>query len=390
MTIAAPTAPTSPTNPVDDKRFTGPLVKALRRHVDRLAATIPVTGREYSDLARRTRIAGAWVYLSAVVAWAEDHGLIDVWLRRGLKGMPGRFTANPTITVRLLQAMAALTVHPATQWLMHPRYNPDLHADAPSDAAIQDLVDWWAGDAPSLAYDVADGPTSISGWIIGDLLQAVTDDRRKEHALAQTPWWVADFILDRTLVPACDEFRTDRLVRTVDPAAGTGHFAIRTMDYLWEWYTTGTLHPRQAKAGLVTTGGVVSDPGDALTRVVASVDGVELDPLTAAVARLRCTVYAAHLAERGGLTTGPVRLAAIPRHLVPRIGVADSLLLGKVGKQVYDEAQPGLADLPGASFTLGDWDWSAADPTAPAPIPAAPIRRPVVIQQFDLFGQVAA
>lgn len=381
------------TNPVDDaKGFTGPLVRALRHHVDQLAATIPPAGREYADLSRRTRIAGAWVYLSAVVAWAEDHDLIDVWLRNGLKDMPGRFTSAPSMVVRLAQAMSGLTVHPATQWLMHPRYNPDLHAGTPGEDAVRDLVNWWATEAPSLAYDVEDGPASISGWIVGDLLQAVTDERRKGFALAQTPWWVADFILDRTLIPGCDEFRTERLIRTVDPAAGTGHLLIRTMDYLWEWYTTGELRPRQSVNGPVAAGGTISSPGDALTRVVASVDGVEVDPLTAAVARLRCVVYAAHLARRGGLASGPIRLDRIPRHLVPRVGVGDSLLLGKVTKAVYDEAQPGLADLPAASFTLGDWDWPATG-TAAADVPeVTPIRgaRVVIGEQLDLFGQVAA
>jgi hypothetical protein len=383
-------------NPVDNsKGFTGPLVKALRRHVDRLADTIPPASNRYDDLYRRTRIAGAWVYLSAVVAWAEDHDLIDVWLRRGLKGMPGRFTTNPSMVARLAQAMGGLTVHPATQWLMHPGYNPDLHAGTPAEDAVGDLVDWWAGDAPSLAYDVIDGPPSISGWIIGYLLQSVTDDRNAKSglALAQTPWWIADLILDRTLVPACDEFRTDRLVRTIDPTAGTGHFAIRAMDYLWEWYTTGTLRPRQAKNGEAATGGTISDPGDALTRVVASVDGVELDPLTAAVARLRCTVYAAHLAHRGGLTSVPVRLDQIPRNLIPRIGVGDSLLLGKVPYDEYARLHPHLADLPGANFTGGGWDWDAdVEPTPPVVLaPVALSRQPVVIthQQLDLFGEAA-
>lgn len=374
-------------NPVDDaKGFTSPLIRTLRKHVDRLAEAIPPASSDYSDHARRTRIAGAWVYLSAVVAWAEDHGLVDVWLRNGLKDMPGRFTSNPRPVVKLAQAFAGLTVHPATQWLMHPRYNPDLHAGTPSDDAVTQLADWWAADAPSLAYEVSDGPPSISGWIIGDLLQSVTDERRLGFALAQTPWWVADFILDRTLIPACQEFRHERLIRTVDPTAGTGHLLVRAMDYLWEWYTTGTLWPRQAKQGTVATGGTVSSPQDALTRVVASVDGVEMDTVTAAVARLRCTVYAAHLAQRGGLASGPVRLDRIPRSLIPRIGVGDSLLLGKVTRQQYAEVQPGLVDLPAASFTLGDWDWPD---TAAATVTPIPERRIVIGEQLDLFGQAA-
>lgn len=375
------------TNPVGDtKGYTDPLVKALRRHVDQFADSIPAASSDYTDGARRTRIAGAWVYLSAVVAWAEDHGLVDVWLRGGLKDMPGRFMADPPMVALLAQAMGGLTVHPSTQWLMHPQYNPDLHVGTPSEDAVRDLVDWWANKAPSLAYDVTDGPTSISGWIVGDLLQAVTDERKLGFALVQTPWWVTDFILDRTMVPACDESRDQRLIRTIDPTAGTGHFLLRAMDYLWEWYTTGTLHPRQAKGGTVATGGTRCHPQDALQRVVASVDGIEIDPLTAAVARLRCTVYAAHLAQRGGLTTGPIRLDTIPRALVPRIGVADSLLLGVTSEAEYRRVQPGLADLPAASFTLGDWEW----PAAGADVVPIPETRLVIGEQLDLFGQVAA
>lgn len=372
-------------NPADDSRgFTRPLVKALRRHVDQLAKSIPASaGTRSDDLARRTRIAGAWVYLSTITAWAEDHGLIDPWLRKGLAGMPGRFTSSPRPVVALAQAMAALTVHPATQWLMHPQYVPDLHAGTPSDEAVEELARWWCQDAPPLAYEVDAGPPSISGWIVGDLLQAVTDDRRLAYALAQTPWWVADGILDLTLLPACAEFASDRLVRTIDPTCGTGHFMIRTMEYLWEWYTTGTLTGRSVKPLGTATGGTPSEPDDALTRLVASVDGVEIDPLTAAVARLRCTVYAAYLR-----TGRPVRLDRIPRALIPRVGVADSLLLGEIPHDQYAGLHPKLAALPGASFTGGDWDWPTT--SAPAQRPPA-IPAPVVInQQLDLFAGVLA
>jgi hypothetical protein len=369
------------TNPVDDaKSFTKPLIRALHRQADQLADSIPGTGA-HDDHLRRQRIAAAWVYLSTVVAWAEDHGLVDVWLRDGLKGVPARFGGGCARPVAALaQAMGGLTVHPATQWLMHPAYNRDLHAGTPSDDAVQALADWWAGDAPSLAYEVTAGPPSISGWLIGDLLQHITDERRKGHALAQTPWWVADLILDRTMIPACQEFRRERLVRTIDPTAGTGHLLIRAMDYLWEWYTTGTLRPRQAKGGPVATGGTPIPPQRALPRVVASVDGVELDPLTAAVARLRCTVYAAHLARQAGYATGPIRLDTIPAALIPRIGVADSLLLGRVDRAEYARVQPDLAALPGASFTGGDWDWTVEQATR-----AEPPRLLVTGEQLDLF-----
>jgi predicted helicase len=45
-------------------------------------------------------------------------------------------------------------------------------------------------------------------------------------ALVQTPWWVCDFILDLTLLPAAETF-LDQTLRTIDPCCGTGHFLIR-------------------------------------------------------------------------------------------------------------------------------------------------------------------
>ena len=389
------TAPPSP-NPVDNSRWIRPLIKALHRHVDLLAASIPGPNT-HDDHQRRTRIAAAWVYMTAVVAWAEDHHLIDVTLRTGLHGVPGRFTAGPARpVVALTQAMGNLTVHPATQWLMHPAYNTALHEGTPTDQAVQNLADWWAGDAPTLAYTTTTGPPSISGWVIGDILQAITDERRKGLALVQTPWWIADFIIDRTMLPALNEHRGDVRVPTIDPTCGTGHFLILCMDRLWEWHTTGQALPRQAVGGPAATGGRILTPERALPRVVASVDGIEIDPLTAAVARLRCTVYAAHLAHRAGMCDRQPRLDQIPRTLIPRVGVGDSLILGKAPREVYAQHHPHLAALPGASFVGSDWPWDRPGEILPGtptgPVRPAPRRvRPAVTlhQQLDLFGAAA-
>lgn len=361
---------------VDLPAYVQPIVKALRKHADALAASIPGQPRSEAEYVDRVRRGGAWAYLTALTAWAEDHDLADPWLRDGLTALRGMPPA-----AAIARAASRLTVHPATQWLMHPAYWPELHtAPPPSADALTALVQWWT-TAPSLAHDVPNGPPSISGWIIGDLLQLATDERRKAHALAQTPWWVADFLLDLTLVPACAEYANERLIRTIDPTCGTGHILTRAMDYLWEWYATGTIHPRQAKAE-PATGGTPVPPERILGRVVASVDGVELDPLTAAVARLRCTVYAGHLAHRAGLWPRQPRLHETPRSLIPRIGVGDSLLLGKVSREVYAEAHPALVDLPGASFTGGDWDWTAPDTDAAEP---QPVPEPIQLGQLSLW-----
>lgn len=323
------------TNPVDNTAWTRPLVKALHRHVDACAATLTDLPED-----RRSPVAAAWVHMSACVAWAEAHYLVDPWLSATADPqMRRQIDARPDgMRQWLTQAVASLAVHPSTACLMDPRWTPCAEG-APSEDACRALVEYWITDAPRLAYDVSDGPASISGWIIGDLLQAVSSDRRKAHALVQTPWWVADFILDRTLIPAAVDFR-DTTLMTIDPTAGTGHFLARTIDYLWELYTTGALTGRQSKDAKAT-GWIPVTPAEAIERIIAGVTGVELDPLTTAVARLRVLVVIADLMHRAGLIGGPhLRLDAIPHTIRPRIAVGDSLIAGQISWQDYAQVHP--------------------------------------------------
>jgi hypothetical protein len=294
------------------------LERDLWQQVDQLAPTVTLTrgtppaGGVHEAALQRQQIAAAWVYLSALAAWAEDHQLTQPLLRD--TGLVARMN-DASGCLWLMRAMAALTVHPATKWLMHRGYNPGLWAGTPSASACADLVRWWCKDAPDLAVDEdGDGPSPIAGFLPGDLLQLLSPERRKGHALAQTPWWVADFLLARTMIPAASERRTG-LLRTNAPAA---------------------------------TGGTVHAPLTAVLMVRDSLDGVELGPLTAAVARLRLTVYLGHLLATFGVIPGPLRLATIPAALTPRIAVGDSLLLGVTTRADYAAVHPHLANLDGA------------------------------------------
>ena len=60
---------------------------------------------------------------------------------------------------------------------------------------------------------------------LGDLYQDLSERARKKYALLQTPVFVEEFILDRTLDPAIDEFGLDE-VRMIDPTCGSGHFLL--------------------------------------------------------------------------------------------------------------------------------------------------------------------
>src|SRR5947207_552163 len=75
-------------NPADDRG----LRRALQRHVQHLAATITYTDpqadrpRGHAEQEYRERIAAAWVYLSCVAVWAEDHRLVVPLLRQNPRG----------------------------------------------------------------------------------------------------------------------------------------------------------------------------------------------------------------------------------------------------------------------------------------------------------------
>jgi len=327
-------------NPVDDRTFTTPLIKGLQRRIDLLAETIP------GDDAYR--IAAAWVYTTLLVAWCEDHGLIETRLRAGAQDRrKAHLDAGGRMLGWLGWSAAALTVHPSTACLLDPRYNP-ITKGAPTEQAARALVDWWTDEAPDLAYPTGKGPASITGWLAGDMLQLVTDERRLANALCQTPWWIADFLLDRTLAPAIGAF-PGQLLRVIDPACGTGHLLVWALIGLYHWYRSDRPgHPAM-------------DPRRAIRRALAGLHGVELDPLTAAVARLRLTVTAGALLAADGALPTPLRLHQIPAGLRPRVAIGNALLAG-----LDDPCPPGTilddtADYPGI-LTRGTYHAVVANP----------------------------
>ena len=91
---------------------------------------------------------------------------------------------------------------------------------------------------------------------LGDLYQDLSEQRARRYALLQTPEFVEEFILDRTLDPALDEFGLDA-VAVIDPTCGSGHFLLGAFHRLLDdWRaagaraaTTGTLVQRRARRG---------------------------------------------------------------------------------------------------------------------------------------------
>src|SRR5439155_6711864 len=95
-----------------------------------------------------------------------------------------------------------------------------------SGDAASELVEHWRAIEPEsgqLVHDFND-PTRSTRFL-GDLYQDLSEVAKKQYALLQTPVFVEEFILDRTLEPAIDEFGLAE-VRLIDPACGSGHFLL--------------------------------------------------------------------------------------------------------------------------------------------------------------------
>ena len=272
-----------------------------------------------------TQVAVAWILGCVFVRFLEDNALVDPPRLSGPGGRRSRaldehnlyFRAHPTDTDReyLLHVFRTVAALPVAGQIFDERHNPlwPLGQDfrAPSGDAATRMLGLWQRidpDTGALAHDFTD-----SVWdtrFLGDLYQDLSESARKRYALLQTPEFVEEFILDRTLDPAVEEFGF-REVRLIDPACGSGHFllgAFRRLDALWARHEPGT------------------NPRERTSRVLEQVVGVDLNPFAAAVARFRLCIAA--------LRASAVRRLADAPAFELHVAAGDSLLHGP---------RPGLA-----------------------------------------------
>ena len=121
----------------------------------------------------------------------------------------------------------------------------------------------------------------------------------------QTPVFVEEFILDRTLTPAIAEFGLDE-VRMIDPTCGSGHFLLGGFARLFDLWS----NPDH------TTGNAEKDAQKALDGVW----GVDINPFAVAIARFRMIVAAVQ-------ACGIKRLKKAPGWNI-HLASGDSLLFG--------------------------------------------------------------
>jgi hypothetical protein len=273
----------------------------------RTAQAFEVWREDYLD-----QVAVAWVLACVFVRFMEDNHLIDeCWLagekeRRKLAEDTHElfFRKHPHDTDReyFHHVFHEVGKIPAAKELFAEGKTP-LWAVAPSGDAAMKLLAFWREIDPEgghlkRSFDVEQGDTRF----LGDLYQELSEKAKKKYALLQTPEFVEEFILDRTLTPALDEFGLDK-VRMIDPTCGSGHFLLGGFARLFrEWCK------------------VEGNEIKAAQKALDGVWGVDINPFAIAIARFRLIVAAVQ-------ACGIQRLKDAPGWKV-HLATGDSLLWG--------------------------------------------------------------
>ncbi|GII98228.1 hypothetical protein CLV28_1343 [Sediminihabitans luteus] len=291
--------------------------------------------------------AVAWIVATTFVRFCEDNDLlagatlagtpVPVGWIAGPGDRASRARENQTAYFRvntshhdrdwLQQAFRVLAAQPAGAALVDPRHNPVWTAEISAEAA-KGLVGFWrrTDDGGALVHDFTD--SALDTRFLGDLYQDLSEHAKKTYALLQTPEFVEQFILDRSLTPAIAEFGADSL-KLIDPTCGSGHFLLGAFERLnAQWAADAP--------GL--------DPKQRVRKAMDSIHGVDLNPFAVAIARFRLTVA-------GIQAAGEKSLVGVPE-LGFHLAIGDSLLgeQGGGGDRLFDD---GTLDL-GIDGTLDE------------------------------------
>jgi hypothetical protein len=269
-----------------------------------------------------TQAAVAWVLACVFVRFLEDNKLIDAPLLSGpddrrtaaLGHRDEYFRSFPEHSDRefLEQVFREVARHPPIAPLFDEDHNPLWILGPQADGATA-LIAFWSRldpDSGTLLHDFTD--PQLDTRFLGDLYQDLSEAEQKRYALRQTPVFVEEFILDRTLDPAIAEFGLEP-VRMIDPTCGSGHFLIGSFQRLFA-------HWQRREPGTTTT--VLAQ------RALRAVHGVDLNPYATAIARFRLLIAALRACDIG-------RIAEAPRFEL-NLATGDSLLHGARTRQLFD------------------------------------------------------
>ena len=277
-------------------------VKEVLRGEHQRARTAERTAQSYDEWRSDyiTQMAAAWVLSCVFVRFLEDNRLIDPprvagpgeRLARARDEHELYFRAHPTETDReyLLHVFDELARLPGAKDIFGA-HNP-----------IHELPTWLSGDAAGALLTFFQKINANSGALVhdftdldwntrflGDLYQDLSEAARKKYALLQTPEFVEEFILDRTLDPAIEEFGLEGF-RILDPTCGSGHFLLGAFQRILDrWLRT---EPGTGKRELVQ-------------RALDAVYGVDVNPYAVAIARFRLLAAALQASDITRLREAP-------------------------------------------------------------------------------------
>jgi hypothetical protein len=261
---------------------------------------------------------------------ADDNtaGLGDARVARAEEHVTAYFRANPTHNRRhwIQHGLRVLADQPAGKALVDPAHHPVWTAEISPEAATALLQFWRRTDpAGNLVHDFHD--PELGTRFLGDLYQELSEHAKSTYALLQTPEFVEELILDRTLTPALRETSLGDL-RLIDPTCGSGHFLLGALE-------------RLIRAWAVEAPGL--DVKERVRRAMDAVHGVDINPFAVAIARFRLTVA-------GLRAMGEISLVGVPE-LGYHLAIGDSLL-GEQGRQGTTDELAG--DWHEGQFDLGD------------------------------------
>ena len=249
-----------------------------------------------------TQVAAAWVLSCVFARFLEDNGLVDPSRIAGpgkrLEQARDEHTlffqdaerAKLTDREYLLDIFAGLAKLPAGKDVFGPHNPMNALPNWLGPDAAGELLRFFQkidSDSGELVHDFTDPPQKDgTGWdtrFLGDLYQDLSEAARKKYALLQTPDFVEEFILDRTLDPALDEFgltpdsNPEHLFKMIDPACGSGHFLLGSFPRIlsrWQKQEPG------------------ANIRELVQRTLNSIHGVDINPFAIAIARFRLLLAA--------------------------------------------------------------------------------------------------
>lgn len=262
-----------------------------------------------------TQVAVAWVLGSVFIRFLEDNDLLDhPWISGpGERRVAAEHEREEYFRTNKLHSDRDYLEHvfrtaaglPGLGHLFDSKHNP-LWQFGPSGDAVTKLLRFWQDRNPDtgvLNHDFTDATWDTR--FLGDLYQDLSEAARKRYALLQTPLFIEEFILDRTLDPAIQTFGL-KGIRMMDPTCGSGHFVLGGFDRILKlWQQAEPATPIRELA----------------QRALDSVFGVDLNPFAVGIARFRLLIAALK-------AVGVTRLKAAPNFRL-NLAVGDSLLHGR-------------------------------------------------------------